>query len=233
MNKINNRAIFEALEYVLYKKMEKEAEAMLRLCPTVEHDEECYRAVKAQIDEHFKKLERKALKSRVIVAIVAAVLALLTSCAVIFREEIGGFIVSFFDDHADFGHEKPPLSVIDVYYEPTYIPDGFDYIDGMKMPITVAYYYKNGANEEIRIEQLLLSNSSFTLDTENAEHGTRMIGETAVYYSIKKSTCTLVWRNETCIFLLMCPDSFSWEEIERIILGIQPIGSDSIGSESE
>jgi len=223
MNKINNRAIFEALEYVLYKKMEKEAEAMLRLCPTVEHDEECYRAVKAQIDEHFKKLERKALKSRVIVAIVAAVLALLTSCAVIFREEIGGFIVTFFEGNADFEGGGSIAKEIDVYYEPTYVPEGYSSIEKDISDLYAVYGYSNG-ERTLYFEQYLSSGSN-SIDTQNAVYGEATVGDKELFYSYReeKKTVSMIWRNQNCSFFLSCSSELAPDEIERIILGIQPI----------
>ena len=214
-----DKKLREALDSALWRAKGKELREQRESIPQIKTTEE----EKREFAEHLQKRQKtRETKHKTAALIIALMLVLLTSSAVIFREEIAGFFISFFDDHASIDTDSSGLTEIDVYYEPTYIPEGYNYRDGFKNELTTAYYYTNAVKAEIRIEQTLFNNADINIDTENAEHGSRMIGETEVYYTIKKSTVTLVWRNETCSFLLMCPDSFSWEEIERIVTGIKP-----------
>jgi len=213
-----DKKLREALDSALWRAKGKELREQRESIPQIKTTEE----EKREFAEHLQKRQKnRETKHKTAALIIALMLVLLTSSAVIFREEIGGFFISFFEDHANFDSENTTLTEIDVYYEPTYISEGYSQV-AKEISDWFTYYSYENKKTVIIFRQTLLSNGGFNFDTENAEHGSRMIGETEVYYTIKKSTVTLVWRNETCSFLLMCPDTFSWEEIERIVTGIKP-----------
>lgn len=71
--------------------------------------------------------------------------------------------------------------------------------------------------------QLVIKENDIVLDSENAEYEIKFVGEQKVYYKFKNNTNSMKWLAYGYSFSLTCPESLGWEEIEKIIMSVEPI----------
>ena len=86
--------------------------------------------------------------------------------------------------------------------------------------LSIALWWDNGT-DEIYFKQSFGSSSMQTsVDTEGASYMTASIDDHIVYY-IYKNGYTVLWRNMNSSFLMICPESITWEDVERMIRSIE------------
>ena len=178
----------------------------------------------ALIDRYIKASRSIALKHRIAIIVIAAIIIAFSSCAIyLFKEEIGGFFVTHFNDHANLEYGTNEYTSIDTYYELTYIPDGFTKTESDITDLHSNITYTDETSE-IFFSQSLLGTGFINIDTENTEeYGEIDIGDVTAIYTKKRGIWKVIWRNHSCSFGLTCYDSMSFEEVKKIVLGIKPV----------
>ena len=108
-------------------------------------------------------------KMKRVVAILIAAALLLTSCGIIFRNEIR----EIFEDVCDFfvaityTEKGADGRVVKEIYELSYLPEGYFLEDKIISHTTAKYTYINYQGETIKFEQRVLDTSKFTVDSES------------------------------------------------------------------
>ena len=105
-------------------------------------------------------------KMKRVVAILIAAALLLTSCGIIFRNEIREIVDEFFAKYVYSGDDNGIYTIEEVY-ELTYLPEGYFLEDKIISHTTAKYTYINYQGEVIKFEQRILDGSDFTVDSES------------------------------------------------------------------
>ena len=88
-------------------------------------------------------------KMKRIIAIIVAAALLLTSCAVIFRNEIREVFEEFFVK-LTYSGDGMGSDTIEEVYELTYLPEGYYLIDKQLRPLNIKWEYSNETNDMIK-----------------------------------------------------------------------------------
>ena len=215
MNKNLRNSLNRALLQAMLEDIEKEKQQIQQIKTSDEHK-------KAITLSCHKTHERRVQKARVALLIMLIFLTTLTSSVVIFREEIGGFIANVFETHlnVDFGNNEG--ASLDTIYSPSCPPEGFTESKRTQKQFEYTVDY-TGNNGFIKFTQSVADSGWYNIDNEAENSGNVTVGDVECYYVNKNGIWAVYWRREQYMFRLICPDSLTWDEIERIILGIQPI----------
>ena len=156
----------------------------------------------------------------VLTAVLVVLLLALTACGVKYAYD--WFTITHHDKGSNFEYEDTGIKGIEAYYEPAAIPESFIQSDKTKNSIANIIVYQNDQDNRIIFKQILLANGWFSLNTENKEYGERNIDNIQVFYAKGDDEWSVVWRNEFYRFLIHCPSSFTWEEVEELVLSVKP-----------
>lgn len=105
-------------------------------------------------------------KMKRIVAILVAAALLLTSCGIIFRNEIREIFENFFVK-LSYSESDATGAEIEEIYELTYLPEGY-YLEEENVSYTAAKYkYVNSDGDHIYFEQRILNGTDFIVDSES------------------------------------------------------------------
>lgn len=159
-------------------------------------------------------------KMKRIIAIIVAAALLLTSCAVIFRNEIREVIEEFFVK-LTYSGDGMGSDTIEEVYELTYLPEGYYLIDKNVRPLRIKWEYTNEDNNMIKFEQRILNRSDFHVDSESGYSQIKEIKEYGVYYRFTEEYHNYLWNNNMYTFNLMSNQELSNREIELIIKGLK------------
>lgn len=156
---------------------------------------------------------------RRLIAILIAAALLLTSCAVIFRDEIREIINEFFVQLTYPNAEEG--DVIEETHEFGYLPNGY-YLNVENIrPMRVQYEFINGNGDYIWFEQRVLDGSGFTLNSESGYSKIVEIEYCDVYYRYTEAYHSYVWNDGKYALSIRSNRNISPQEIELIIRGIQ------------
>lgn len=177
-----------------------------------------------------KAKERKRYPKRIALILVAA----LTACFLIvfsvsaqIRTAVVDFFVEVYETFASFFIDKEDVTenptTIETKYEASYFEENsYQMTKLVKSDLNIlSIWFKN--NSTIYFSQYIAENSDITLDIEDTPYEVRYIGEQKVYYKIKNSTHTVKWLAYGYSFNLRCDESLGWEEIEKIVLSLEPV----------
>ena len=104
-------------------------------------------------------------KMRRIIAILIAVALLLTSCGIIFRNEIREIFKDFFVSLTYEGDEESPLIIKEVYTL-RYVPEGYILEKEEIAPLRITYIFSNETGQILFFEQRALTHSEYYIDSE-------------------------------------------------------------------
>lgn len=155
---------------------------------------------------------------RIIVILVAAAL-LLTSCGIIFRNEIHEFVEEFFVKLTYSGNEGGS-AVIEEVYELTYLPEGYVITEKQERPIRIEWKYTNENNDMIKFEQRVLEGTDFAINNENGYSQIKEVKEYEVYYRFTEEYHNYIWCSNKYTFRIISNQELSNEEIKLTIQGI-------------
>lgn len=172
--------------------------------------------VYGKVDEAPKR--KKLPMKRIIATIVAAAL-LLTSCGIIFRNQIREIFRDLYVK-LTYGEDASSGRLIDDIYMLTYVPEGYSLEREMIDPSLVQYKYVNEENEHIVFEQRTVNSSIFVVDSEDGYSEIKEIEEYDVYYRFTDLSYIYVWSDEKYSIKLKSGTKLSNEEIIQIIEGI-------------
>ena len=157
-----------------------------------------------------------------VVAILIAAALLLTSCGIIFRNEIREFyeeICNFFIA-ITYNEQGSNGGVIEKAYELGYLPDGYLLVDTKISPVRVQYYFENENNDYIWFEQIVLDGSHFVVNDENGYNQIYSIDKYDVFYSINVQRHLYLWNDGEYSITLSSNTQLSDNDIISILDGI-------------
>lgn len=172
--------------------------------------------VYGKVDEEPK---RKKLPMKRIIAIIVAAALLLTSCGIIFRNQIREIFEDVFV-RVNYGDEDVESRVIDETYVLTYVPEGYSLEREIINPTFVNYNYVNEENESIVFSQMPSNSSKYVIDSETGYSEMLRISERDVYYRLAHEEHIYIWSDEKYSLKMQTTVQMSEDEIALIINGI-------------
>ena len=169
------------------------------------------------------KTPAKPINRKMVAILVAAAILLLAGCAIIYRDEIRGFItdVREFFVKVTFDAGESESRVIEEVYELTYVPSGYELINQKSNNMMVYYIFENENGFTIKFTQRPLDNSSFAVDIEQSSSITMNIGQCVVYYQKINSGYYYIWNDGKYALQLHATQQLSEQVLELIINGIK------------
>ena len=159
-------------------------------------------------------------KMKRVVAILIAAALLLTSCAVIFRNEIREVFEEFFVK-LTYSGDGMGSDTIEEVYELTYLPEGYT-LDTKNISYTATKFkYINSIGNYIYFEQHTIDRSEAAVDNEIGYSQIKEIKEYDVYYRFTDKYHYYLWSNSKYSFHLTSDQELTNEDIELIIQGIK------------
>lgn len=158
-------------------------------------------------------------KMKRIVAIIVAAALLLTSCGIIFRNEIREVFKDFFASITFEGDESEVNTIEDIY-QLKYIPDGYSLAEENVSPLSVVYKYVDDRGNVIRFEQHVLDGSDFAVDSESGYSKILTVNTHDIYYRCTKTSHFYIWNDNDYSLLIRSSTELQNEELIKIINGI-------------
>ena len=164
---------------------------------------------------------KKALspKMKRIIAIIVAAALLLTSCSIIFRNEIREVIEEFFVK-LTYSGDGMGSDTIEEVYELTYLPEGYKLEKENIYDLCVSYKFTDQNNNVIIFEQRILNRSDFHVDSESGYSQIKEIEKFDVYYRFTDKYHHYIWHNSKYSFTINSTTPLSNEQIVLIIDGV-------------
>lgn len=155
-------------------------------------------------------------RMRRVVAILVAAALLLTSCGIIFREEIREvfdelFVSLYFKDDS----EAP--RTIEEIYTLGYVPEGYLLEKEMLGTGTISYIYKNEKDKVLTFSQSVVNSLEYVIDSEEGYSKLENFGEIKVYYRVTSGRHHYIWSDGKYSMKLNTSEQLTDEEIILII----------------
>ena len=157
-------------------------------------------------------------KMKRVVAILIAAALLLTSCGIIFRNEIREVFEEFFVKltYSDSEDGK----VIEDVYELEYLPEGYYLSIENIRPVGAQYEFKNENGDYIWFEQKSIDGTDFVVDNEDGYSHIKEIDTYEVYYRYTDKNHLYVWSNAKYSMCIKSTTELPNLEIIAIIEGL-------------
>lgn len=169
------------------------------------------------------KTPRKPLSTKMIAILVAAAVLLLAGCAIIYRDEIRGFITNireiFIELRFEEG-EQESRSIEDIY-ELTYLPEGYILADERINRTSVLYTFVNSEGQRIKFIQQPLDSGSFSVDSEHSDTVIIVIDDLTIYSRIAENMHYYLWNDGKYAVKLISIEKLSDDELSLIISGLK------------
>ena len=158
-------------------------------------------------------------KMKRIIAILIAAALLLTSCGIIFRNEIREIFKEFF---VSLTYESNDTSkdTIDKVLSLSYVPKGFILKNEILSETYVKYKFVTNEGDALYFEQRALIQSDYYIDSESGYSKIEEIKEFDVYYRFTDKNHHYAWSDEAYSIKIKSSVKLSDEEIILIIDGI-------------
>ena len=170
----------------------------------------------------YGKTESKGVwspKMKRIVAIIVAAALLLTSCGIIFRNEIREVFKELFAS-ITFEGDKSEVNTIEDIYQLNYVPDGYSLAEKRFSPLSVVYKFVESNGNIIRFEQHVLGGTDFTVNSESGYSKILTLDTCAIYYRCTKASHTYIWNDNDYSLFIRSSTALQNEELIKIINGI-------------
>ena len=157
-------------------------------------------------------------KMKRIIAILVAAALLLTSCGIIFRNEIREIFDEFFVKLSYDGDDESNNLIEEVYYL-NYVPEGYIL---EKEHISATYIQYKFSNQEnfFYFEQRVIAGSNYYIDIKHGYSQINEIKNYDIYYRLAEDCHWFVFYNEKYSMLLRSNTKLSDDDIVKIIEGI-------------
>ena len=155
---------------------------------------------------------------RIIAILIAAVL-LLTSCGIIFRNEIREIFNEFFVSLMYEGAEDSELIIKEVYAL-GYVPEGYTLVEEKLTSIRVQYKFANKSSDILQFEQRSIKQTNYYINSESGYSEINEIEEYEVYFRLTDKYYHYIWNNEKYSMYIKSSVQLSNDELIRIIDGI-------------
>ena len=158
-------------------------------------------------------------RMRRIIAILIAVALLLTSCGIIFRNEIREVFEEFFVKLTYDRGDESAESIKDVYCL-GYVPEGYTLKRESATDVYIKYKIENQTGDFISFEQRAITSSDFYIDIEQGYSQINEIENYKIYYRTANDFHWFVCNSVKYQIQLISSTQLSNDEIIRIIEGI-------------
>lgn len=167
-------------------------------------------------------MNQKRLSKRGI-AILIAIIVALTSCAIIYRNEIRNFIENSYEKLLilTYSGGECEKDKIDEIYELTYLPEGFEFYDTFLFNTTSKLIYIDSSNNTIKFEQRVLNEANFYADIEKGYKKIIEITFFDVYYEKASKHNCYFWNDGKYSLRITTSLELSIEELQKIIDGVK------------
>ena len=156
-------------------------------------------------------------KAKRLIAILVAAALLLTSCGIIFRNEIREIFEEFF---VLLSYDGDEADIIDEVYELGYLPEGYSLKDEKIRPVRVQYDFQNENGDYIWFEQKLLDGTDFVVDNESGYAEINNIEDYEIYYRYTDGRHVYVWNDGKYSMFIRSNLELPTSEIVLIIEGL-------------
>ncbi len=163
-----------------------------------------------------------SLKARRVIAILVAAALLLTSCGIIFRNEIREIFESIYDFFVavSYTEEDSDAIAIEETYELGYLPEGYSLKKEDITPVRIQYKFANQNGDYFWFEQKSIDGTDFVVDSESGYTKIVEVENYEVYYrSADKKHC-YIWNDGKYSMKLSSITEFSNDEIILLVEGI-------------
>ena len=154
-----------------------------------------------------------------IISILVAAALLLTSCGIIFRNEIREIFEEFFVK-ISYSEEDNSNNTVEEIYELNYIPDGYALKEENTSPLSVVYKFVDIDGNIISFEQYVLGRSDFVVDSESGYSKIINVEKYDLYYRYNDTYHSYIWNDSKYTLRLKSSTPLSIETIILIIDGI-------------
>lgn len=161
---------------------------------------------------------RLSPKAKRLIAILVAAAILLTSCGIIFRNEIRQIFDEFF---VLLSYDSDEDDIIEDVYELGYLPDGYSHEKEVITPVCTQYEFKNENGDYIWFEQKLLDGTDFYVDSESGYTQMNNVKDYEVYYRYTGEKHVYVWNDSNYSMKLSSSIQISSDEIVLILKGLR------------
>ena len=213
----NNVALFKA---ALREGLSKKIDSVVNESTDEIHPSEQHKlAMKTIIYGKAEAKRNWSPKVKRIIAILIAAALILTSCGIIFRNEIREIVEDFYVSIV-LGESKDNGDVIEEVYTLTYLPEGYYLVDESIRLICVQYTFSNDNEEYIWFEQRLLGGSAFAVDSENGYSQIKEIDAYNVYYRTVNNNHVYIWKDNKYSVKIKSTTALSANNICLILDGL-------------
>ena len=155
-----------------------------------------------------------------IIAILVAVALLLTSCSIIFRNEIREifkdlFVSLTYDDDNNYSNDE-----ITEIYLLSYLPEGFYLKDSIINSSVAHYIYTNDMGDELFFDQQPVKGTYYIVDSENGYSKINILESYEIYYRFTNKNHHYIWKDDKYTLKIKTNVKISNEEMILIIKGI-------------
>lgn len=217
MDKTNEALFKQAINEALTNKFQRMADACDEEIVCSRRHRKAMRAIVSG------KTPRKPLSTKMIAILVAAAVLLLAGCAIIYRDEIRGFITNireiFIELRFEEGEQKS--REIEEIYELTYIPEGYSLEEEYITRMRVEYVFIGIDSNYVRFIQQSLDASSFHIDSEHSDNTVLDVGNYTIYTRKTGDTFYYLWNDGKYAFKLISSESLSNDNLLLIIDGLK------------
>ena len=158
-------------------------------------------------------------KMKRIIAILVAAAILLTSCGIIFRNELREIFKDFFVSLTYEANDESD-GIIEEIYILGYLPEGYVLENEDISNTLVRYQWINSSGDKLYFEQRTLTRSDFIVDSESGYSQIKDIEEYDVYYRFTNRYHHYIWNIENYSMTIKSKTPLPNEEIVLIIDGI-------------
>ena len=159
-------------------------------------------------------------KTKRAIAILIAIALLLTSCGIIFRNQIKEIVNDLYAKYTYDGEKSDVLMIEDIY-ELKYLPDGFSLEDKSVSYTATRLKYSNPEGDYLYFEQSVLNGSTFVVDSESGYSKITEIKEYNIYCRHTKELHSYIWTDGKYAFILKSKEALSDENLKLIIEAIK------------
>ena len=154
-----------------------------------------------------------------IIAILVAAALILTSCGIIFRNQIREIFEEFYVKLTYEGNEESNKNIDEVYVL-GYVPEGYVLENEFLSTTYVKYKFMTSEGDVLYFEQRALTRSGFVVDSESGFSRIVEIEEFDIYYRFTDTLINYVWSNKNYSMTIKSSVQLSNEEIISILNGI-------------
>ena len=154
-----------------------------------------------------------------IIAILVAAALLLTSCGIIFSNQISEVFKELFASITFEGDESKTNTIEDIY-QLEYVPDGYSLVEENISPLSVVYKFVDINGNIIKFKQSVINNIDFVIDSEKGYSQIVGVNNYDVYYRSTDTFHYYIWNDSKYALSLRSIVPLSNETIILIIEGI-------------